>query len=49
MKDLITCIKDYSSVLKVLAENEAINNMHFVGERDYFGKMMKKLAIELNC
>lgn len=49
MKDLITCIKDYSSVLKVLDENETINNMYFVRERDHFRKMLKRLAIELNC
>lgn len=37
----------YESVLKVLNDYGAIGNMHFVDERDYYGKIMKKLEIEL--
>ena len=37
----------YESVLKVLNDYEAIGNLHFINERDYFGKIMKKLEIEL--
>lgn len=37
----------YESVLKVLNDYEAIGNMHFIGERDYYGKIMKRLEVEL--
>jgi len=38
----------YKSVLDVLIEKKAIENLHFVEERDYFSKIMKELEIELN-
>lgn len=37
----------FESVLKVLNDFEAIGNLHFINERDYFGKIMKKLELEL--
>lgn len=37
----------FESVLKVLNDNEAIGNMHFIGERDYFEKTVKMLEIQL--
>lgn len=37
----------FESVLKVLNTHGAIGNMHFIGERDYFSKIMKKLEIQL--
>lgn len=40
-------IGNYETVLNVLRDYGATENMHFVEERDYFEKIMKKLDIEL--
>ena len=37
----------YKSVLKVLNDYEAIGNMHFIDERDYYKKIMERLEGEL--
>lgn len=37
----------FESVLKVLNDFEAVGNLHFINERDYFGKIMKNLELEL--
>ena len=43
---------DYKSVLEILNIYQAVGDMHFIGERDYFNKIEKKLEKELetrNC
>lgn len=37
----------YESVLRVLNEYKVVGNMHFVGERDYYEKIIKRLKKEL--
>lgn len=37
---------NYESVLNILNKYEAVGDLHFIGERDYFTKIMKKLEIE---
>ena len=38
---------DYKSVLEILNIYQAVGDMHFIGERDYFNKIEKKLEKEL--
>lgn len=38
---------EYSSVLSILNEQQAIKNFHFVEEKDYLKKLIDKLEIEL--
>lgn len=37
---------NYESVLNILNQYGAIGDLHFIGERDYFEKIMKRLEIE---
>ncbi|CDE37373.1 putative uncharacterized protein [Eubacterium sp. CAG:38] len=41
-------VNDYKSVLEVLNIYQAVGNMHFIGERDYFNKIAEKLKKELD-
>ena len=38
---------DYKSVLEILNIYQAVGDMHFIGERDYFNKIAEKLKKEL--
>ena len=38
---------DYKSVLEILNIYQAVGDMHFIGERDYFNQIEKKLEKEL--
>lgn len=40
-------VNDYKSVLEILNIYQAVGDMHFIGERDYFNKIEKKLEKEL--
>ena len=37
----------YKSVLEILNIYQAVGDMHFIGERDYFNKIAEKLKKEL--
>lgn len=39
---------EYSSVLNILNDQQAINNFHFVEEKDYLKKLIDKLEIEFD-
>ena len=43
--NVLLCSK--KSVLEILNIYQAVGDMHFIGERDYFNKIEKKLEKEL--